>query len=155
VILNWRAVCGTAAPAARRALVLLRHPQRRAEDDARDGTELLPALGIGAFVEKTLVARRQCTKVDPAGPPAAGLLGCGVMAGIGAAINTGAVAAATRSPSSAAAASATPRSPGRAGRRADDHRRRHRRPEAGVGQGFGATHTINSPEPTPSRRSRR
>ena len=56
-----------------------------------DGTELSPALGIGAFVEKTLVAAGQCTKVNPAIPAAAGLLGCGVMAGIGAAINTGGV----------------------------------------------------------------
>ena len=55
-----------------------------------DGTELSPALGIGAFSDKTLVHARQCTKVDPAARPAAvGLLGCGVMAGIGAAINTG------------------------------------------------------------------
>src|ERR687893_968019 len=57
-----------------------------------DGTELSPALGIGAFVEKTLVHSGQCTKVDPAAPAtAAGLLGCGVMAGAGAAMNTGAV----------------------------------------------------------------
>jgi S-(hydroxymethyl)mycothiol dehydrogenase len=57
-----------------------------------DGTQLSPALGVGAFVEKTLVHERQCTKVDSAADPAvAGLLGCGVMAGIGAAINTGAV----------------------------------------------------------------
>jgi S-(hydroxymethyl)mycothiol dehydrogenase len=57
-----------------------------------DGTELTPALGIGAFVDKTLIHQGQCTKVDPAADPAvAGLLGCGVMAGIGAAINTGAV----------------------------------------------------------------
>ena len=57
-----------------------------------DGTQLSPALGIGAFVEKTLVAAGQCTKVDPAVPPeVAGLLGCGVMAGLGAALNTGSV----------------------------------------------------------------
>jgi len=57
-----------------------------------DGTPLSPALGIGAFAEKTLVAAGQCTKVDPAGSPlAVGLLGCGVMAGLGAAINTGGV----------------------------------------------------------------
>jgi S-(hydroxymethyl)mycothiol dehydrogenase len=57
-----------------------------------DGTVLSPALGIGAFAEKTLVAAGQCTKVDPAASPAAaGLLGCGVMAGLGAAINTGGV----------------------------------------------------------------
>jgi S-(hydroxymethyl)mycothiol dehydrogenase len=58
-----------------------------------DGTELSAALGIGAFAEKTLVAAGQCTTVDPAAPPeVAGLLGCGVMAGLGAAINTGSVA---------------------------------------------------------------
>jgi S-(hydroxymethyl)mycothiol dehydrogenase len=57
-----------------------------------DGTELAPALGIGAFIETTLVAEGQCTKVDPAAPPeVAGLLGCGVMAGLGAALNTGGV----------------------------------------------------------------
>jgi S-(hydroxymethyl)mycothiol dehydrogenase len=57
-----------------------------------DGTTLSPALGIGAFASKTLVAAGQCTKVNPAiGAAAAGLLGCGVMAGLGAAINTGAV----------------------------------------------------------------
>jgi S-(hydroxymethyl)mycothiol dehydrogenase len=57
-----------------------------------DGTPLSPALGIGAFAERTLVAAGQCTKVDPAADPAvAGLLGCGVMAGLGAALNTAAV----------------------------------------------------------------
>jgi len=55
-----------------------------------DGTVLSPALGIGAFADKTLVHSGQCTKVDPSARAAAvGLLGCGVMAGIGAAINTG------------------------------------------------------------------
>jgi S-(hydroxymethyl)mycothiol dehydrogenase len=57
-----------------------------------DGTPLSPALGIGAFAEKTLVAAGQCTKVDPQAPPqVAGLLGCGVMAGLGAAMYTGGV----------------------------------------------------------------
>jgi hypothetical protein len=57
-----------------------------------DGTKLSPALGIGAFVDKTLVAAGQCTKVDPNAPAAvAGLLGCGVMAGLGAALNTGSI----------------------------------------------------------------
>jgi S-(hydroxymethyl)mycothiol dehydrogenase len=57
-----------------------------------DGTELTPALGIGAFADKTLVHAGQCTKVDPTADPAvAGLLGCGVMAGLGAAVNTGGV----------------------------------------------------------------
>ena len=57
-----------------------------------DGTTLSPALGIGAFAEKTLVAAGQCTKVNPeVKPEVAGLLGCGVMAGLGAALNTGQV----------------------------------------------------------------
>jgi len=57
-----------------------------------DGTPLSPALGIGAFAEATLVHAGQCTKVDPQARAAAvGLLGCGVMAGIGAAVNTGQV----------------------------------------------------------------
>ena len=55
-----------------------------------DGQDLSPALGIGAFAEKTLVAAGQATKVDPAAPAeVAGLIGCGVMAGLGAAMNTG------------------------------------------------------------------
>ena len=93
VILNWRAVCGNCRACQRgRPVVLLRHLQRDPEDDADDGTELSPALGIGAFIDKTLVAAGQCTKVDPAArPAAAGLLGCGVMAGLGAAMNTGQV----------------------------------------------------------------
>jgi S-(hydroxymethyl)mycothiol dehydrogenase len=57
-----------------------------------DGTPLSPALGIGAFAEKTLVAAGQCTKVNPAArPEAVGLLGCGVMAGLGSALLTGEV----------------------------------------------------------------
>jgi S-(hydroxymethyl)mycothiol dehydrogenase len=57
-----------------------------------DGTELTAALGVGAFADKTLVHQGQCTRVDDEADAAvAGLLGCGVMAGIGAAINTGAV----------------------------------------------------------------
>jgi S-(hydroxymethyl)mycothiol dehydrogenase len=57
-----------------------------------DGTPLSPALGIGAFADKTLVAAGQCTPVDPAArPEAVGLLGCGVMAGLGSALWTGEV----------------------------------------------------------------
>jgi S-(hydroxymethyl)mycothiol dehydrogenase len=57
-----------------------------------DGTPLSPALGIGAFADKTLVAAGQCVPVDRrAKPAAAGLVGCGVMAGFGAAVNTGGV----------------------------------------------------------------
>jgi S-(hydroxymethyl)mycothiol dehydrogenase len=93
VILNWRAVCGQCR-ACKRGRPHLCFDTFNAEQKMTltDGTELTPALGIGAFVDKTLVHEGQCTKVDPAADPAvAGLLGCGVMAGIGAAINTGAI----------------------------------------------------------------
>jgi S-(hydroxymethyl)mycothiol dehydrogenase len=93
VILNWRAVCGQCR-ACKRGKPHLCFDTFNAEQKMTltDGTELTPALGIGAFADKTLVAAGQCTKVNPEADPAvAGLLGCGVMAGIGAAINTGAV----------------------------------------------------------------
>ncbi|MFC9941450.1 S-(hydroxymethyl)mycothiol dehydrogenase [Streptomyces pratensis] len=93
VVLNWRAVCGDCR-ACRRGEPQYCFATENATQNMTlgDGTELSPALGIGAFAEKTLVAAGQCTKVDPAARPAAvGLLGCGVMAGLGAAINTGAV----------------------------------------------------------------
>ncbi|MFE9997110.1 S-(hydroxymethyl)mycothiol dehydrogenase [Streptomyces avermitilis] len=91
VILNWRAVCGQCRACLRgRPWYCFNTHNARQKMTLTDGTELSPALGIGAFAEKTLVAAGQCTKVDPAVAPAvAGLLGCGVMAGLGAAINTG------------------------------------------------------------------
>ncbi|WP_137990335.1 S-(hydroxymethyl)mycothiol dehydrogenase [Streptomyces vilmorinianum] len=92
VILNWRAVCGTcrACLRGRPWYCFDTHNARQKMTLASTGQELSPALGIGAFAEKTLVAAGQCTKVDPSvAPEVAGLLGCGVMAGIGAAINTG------------------------------------------------------------------
>ena len=93
VILNWRAVCGQCR-SCRRGKPYICFDTRNAAQKMTlsDGTVLSPALGIGAFAESTLVAAGQCTKVDPAASPAAaGLLGCGVMAGIGAAVNTGGV----------------------------------------------------------------
>jgi S-(hydroxymethyl)mycothiol dehydrogenase len=93
VVLNWRAVCGNCRACDRGqpwyCFATFNAAQKMTLED---GTELSPALGIGAFAEKTLVHAGQCTKVDPSADPAAvGLLGCGVMAGIGAAINTGQV----------------------------------------------------------------
>jgi len=93
VVLNWRAVCGSCR-ACRRGRPWYCFATHNAEQKMTlaDGTPLSPALGIGAFAEKTLVHAGQCTKVDPALPAAAaGLLGCGIMAGFGAAVNTGAV----------------------------------------------------------------
>ncbi|MGW0942989.1 S-(hydroxymethyl)mycothiol dehydrogenase [Streptomyces sp. NPDC002623] len=93
VILNWRAVCGQCRACLRgRPQYCFDTHNAKQKMTLLDGTELSPALGIGAFAEKTLVAAGQCTKVDRAASAAAvGLLGCGVMAGIGAAINTGQV----------------------------------------------------------------
>src|SRR6201995_3854640 len=93
VILNWRAVCGQCRACKRgRPWYCFATHNATQKMTLEDGTVLSPALGIGAFVEKTLVAAGQCTKADPAVSPAvAGVLGCGVMAGIGAAINTGGV----------------------------------------------------------------
>jgi S-(hydroxymethyl)mycothiol dehydrogenase len=93
VILNWRAVCGSCRSCLRgRPWYCFSTFNATQKMTLTDGTELSPALGIGAFADKTLVHSGQCTKVDPSAPAAAaGLLGCGVMAGLGAAINTGGV----------------------------------------------------------------
>jgi S-(hydroxymethyl)mycothiol dehydrogenase len=91
VVLNWRAVCGACRACRRgRPWYCFNTANAVQQMTLADGTPLSPALGIGAFADKTLVAAGQCTKVDPAVSPAvAGLLGCGVMAGLGAALNTG------------------------------------------------------------------
>ncbi|MES9543321.1 S-(hydroxymethyl)mycothiol dehydrogenase [Spirillospora sp. NPDC049024] len=93
VVLNWRAVCGQCRACTRgRPWYCFDTHNAKQKMTLEDGTELSPALGIGAFADKTLVAAGQCTRVDPAArPEVAGLLGCGVMAGLGAAINTGGV----------------------------------------------------------------
>src|SRR5215212_5666691 len=91
VILNWRAVCGTCRACRRgRPWYCFATFNATQKMTLTDGTELSPALGIGAFAEQTLVAAGQATKVNPAAKPeTAGLLGCGVMAGLGAAMYTG------------------------------------------------------------------
>jgi S-(hydroxymethyl)mycothiol dehydrogenase len=90
VILNWRAVCGQCRACLRgRPWYCFATHNAAQKMTLTDGTPLSPALGIGAFADKTLVAAGQCTKVSPAiKPEVAGLLGCGVMAGLGAALNT-------------------------------------------------------------------
>jgi S-(hydroxymethyl)mycothiol dehydrogenase len=152
VILNWRAVCGDCR-ACRRGQPQYCFDTHNATQKMTltDGTELSPALGIGAFCDKTLVAAGQCTKVDPAASPAAaGLLGCGVMAGIGAALNTAGV---TRGQSVAVfgcggvgdAAIAGARLAGAStiiGVDIDDRK-------LDWAKGFGATHVCNSKETDP------
>ncbi len=93
VVLNWRAVCGECR-ACKKGQPWYCFDTANAPPKltlAEDGTELTPALGIGAFIDKTLVAAGQCTKVEESDAAAVGLLGCGVMAGFGAAVNTGQV----------------------------------------------------------------
>ncbi len=152
MVLNWRAVCGSCR-ACRRGEPWYCFATHNATQKMtlEDGTELSPALGIGAFIEKTLVAAGQCTKVDPSARAAAvGLLGCGVMAGLGAAINTGAV---TRGQSVAvigcggvgAAAIAGARLAGAATIIAVDIDDR----KLETARGMGATHTVNSTDADP------
>ncbi|MHC0433102.1 S-(hydroxymethyl)mycothiol dehydrogenase [Streptomyces sp. O3] len=93
VVIAWRAPCG-GCRSCRRGRPWYCFDSRNAAQPMTltDGTPLSPALGIGAFAEKTLVAAGQAVKVDPAArPEAAGLIGCGVMAGYGAAVHTGGV----------------------------------------------------------------
>jgi S-(hydroxymethyl)mycothiol dehydrogenase len=92
VILNWRAVCGTCRSCRRGRPQYCFSTYNATQKMTLDGVPLAPALGIGAFAEKTLVASGQCTKVSAeVRPEVAGLLGCGVMAGLGAAMLTGEV----------------------------------------------------------------
>jgi S-(hydroxymethyl)mycothiol dehydrogenase len=89
VVLNWRAVCGDCRACRRgRPWYCFSTFNAARPMTLEDGTPLSPALGIGAFAEKTLVHAGQCTKVPESDPAAAGLIGCGVMAGFGAAVNT-------------------------------------------------------------------
>jgi S-(hydroxymethyl)mycothiol dehydrogenase len=157
VVLNWRAVCGQCRACARGEQQYCFDTHNATQKmTLQDGTVLSPALGIGAFADKTLVAAGQCTKVDEnADPAAAGLIGCGVMAGWGAAVNTAPVKRGSRSPSSAAAASGTPPIAGAVFAGAttviavdmDDRK-------LDWARGFGATHTVNARSRTSSPGSR-
>ncbi|MFD9863818.1 S-(hydroxymethyl)mycothiol dehydrogenase [Streptomyces alboflavus] len=91
VVIAWRAPCGMCRSCLRGRPWYCFDSRNAAQPMTLfDGTPLSAALGIGAFAEKTLVAAGQAVKVDPAArPEAAGLIGCGVMAGYGAAVNTG------------------------------------------------------------------
>ncbi|MCZ2811743.1 S-(hydroxymethyl)mycothiol dehydrogenase [Modestobacter sp. VKM Ac-2979] len=152
VVLNWRAVCGQCRACSKGKPQYCFDTHNAAQPmTLADGTALSPALGIGAFAEKTLVHSVQCTKVDPAAPAtAAGLLGCGVMAGAGAAMNTGAV---QRGESVAVfgcggvgdAAIAGAKLAGAGTIIAVDVDDR----KLGWARGFGATHTVNSRETDP------
>jgi S-(hydroxymethyl)mycothiol dehydrogenase len=152
VILNWRAVCGNCR-ACKRGEPWYCFATHNASQKMTlaDGTKLSPALGIGAFAEKTLVAAGQCTKVDPSARAAAvGLLGCGVMAGLGAAINTGnvsrgmsvAVIGCGGVGAAAIAGSALAGADTIIGVDIDDRK-------LGIAQKMGATHTINSKDTDP------
>lgn len=71
VVLNWRAVCGECRACKKGKPWYCFNTHNASQKMAlEDGTELTSALGIGAFVEKTLVHEGQCTKVDPSVDPA-------------------------------------------------------------------------------------
>ncbi|MCH7736344.1 MAG: S-(hydroxymethyl)mycothiol dehydrogenase [Chloroflexi bacterium] len=91
VIIAWRAPCGTCRSCLRGAPWYCFASRNASQPmTLADGTPLSPALGIGAFAELTLVDAGQAVKVSPqASPEVAGLVGCGIMAGFGAATNTG------------------------------------------------------------------
>jgi S-(hydroxymethyl)mycothiol dehydrogenase len=152
VILNWRAVCGNCRACLRgRPWYCFNTHNATQKMTLTDGTPLSPALGIGAFAEKTLVAAGQCTKVDRTARAAAvGLLGCGVMAGIGAAVNTGGV---TRGDTVAVFGCGGVGNAAIAGARLAGARTiigvdiDARKLDAALG--FGATHVINSSETDP------
>ena len=93
VIIAWRAPCGNCRSCLRgRPWYCFASRNASQPMTLADGSPLSPALGIGAFVELTLVAAGQAVKVNPAASAAAaGLVGCGIMAGLGAAVNTGGV----------------------------------------------------------------
>jgi S-(hydroxymethyl)mycothiol dehydrogenase len=152
VVLNWRAVCGRCRACLRgRPWYCFATHNATQRMTLADGTELTAALGIGAFLAKTLVHAGQCTRVDPQAPAtAAGLLGCGVMAGFGAAVNTAGV---TRGDSVAVIGCGGVGNAAIAGSRivgattvvavdVDDRKLEWAR-------GFGATHTVNSRERDP------
>ncbi len=91
VIIAWRAPCGACRSCLRGAPWYCFSSRNASQPmTLADGTPLSPALGIGAFAELTLVDAGQAVKVSPqASPEVAGLVGCGIMAGFGAATNTG------------------------------------------------------------------
>ena len=93
VIIAWRAPCGNCRSCLRgRPWYCFASRNASQPMTLADGSPLSPALGIGAFAELTLVAAGQAVKVNPAASAAAaGLVGCGIMAGLGAAVNTGGV----------------------------------------------------------------
>ena len=93
VIIAWRAPCGICRSCLRgRPWYCFDSRNASQPMTLADGRPLSPALGIGAFAELTLVAAGQAVKVNPAASAAAaGLVGCGIMAGLGAAVNTGGV----------------------------------------------------------------
>ncbi|MCH7652398.1 MAG: S-(hydroxymethyl)mycothiol dehydrogenase [Chloroflexi bacterium] len=152
VIIAWRAPCGTCRSCLRgRPWYCFASRNAQQSMTLSDGTTLSPALGIGAFAELTVVDAAQAVKVNPAArPEAAGLVGCGIMAGLGAAINTGGV---SRGDSVAVIGCGGVGNAAIAGSRLagahtiiavdiDDRKLEW-------AKGFGATHTINSTQTDP------
>src|SRR5437899_9509958 len=151
VVIAWRAPCGNCRSCRRGRPWYCFDSRNATQQMTLGGTKLSPALGIGAFAELTLVAAGQCVAVDPrARPEAAGLIGCGIMAGFGAAVNTGGV---TRGETVAvigcggvgdAAIAASALAGARTIIAVDVDPRKLE-----WAKGYGATHTVNSTETDP------
>jgi S-(hydroxymethyl)mycothiol dehydrogenase len=93
VVLAWRAPCGRCRFCVRGRPWYCRDSQIAGQRPTlEDGTPLSPVLAIGGFAGLALVAAGQAVKVDPAVPPqVACLIGCAVMTGFGAVVNTAGV----------------------------------------------------------------
>ena len=155
VVLNWRAVCGDCRACKRgEPWYCFATHNATQKMTLEDGTELSPALGIGAFAEKTLVAAGQCTKVDPSARPAA--VGPARLRRDGRPRRGDQHR--RRDPRQVRGGDRLRRRRGgrgrglRAGRGLDDHRRRHRRQEARGGQEAGRhPHGRTAPDERPGR----
>ena len=158
VILNWRAVCGECRACAKGRPWYCFNTHNATQKMTLDGRHRAEPGPRHRRVRREdpggrrASAPRSTRRVDAA---AAGLLGCGVMAGFGAAINTGSVGRGDTvavigcgGVGNAAIAGA------RAGRRDHDHRRRRRRPRSSSGPRASAPPTPSTARTrTSSRRS--
>jgi S-(hydroxymethyl)glutathione dehydrogenase/alcohol dehydrogenase len=92
VILNWMSSCGRCADCLRNEPYLcLRHLARAYARPPflLDGAPVFGLSGVGGFAEETVISSRGVVKIDDDVPyEVAALIGCGVMTGVGAVLNT-------------------------------------------------------------------
>ncbi|GIH06204.1 alcohol dehydrogenase [Rhizocola hellebori] len=92
VILNWMSSCGRCASCRRGEPHLCLNHLMRAYSRPQfrlDGAPVFGLSGIGGFAEETVLSRGGVVKIDDDVPyEIAALIGCGVMTGVGAVLNT-------------------------------------------------------------------